>query len=95
MLNSFVLLKYFWPKVVNTACYVLNCIIIRPILKKTPYELFFEKTPNIFYLKFLDVSVLFLILKIIWVNLIPSRMKVYFMAISLQAKLIECLINAH
>ena len=47
MLNAFVLPKYFWMKAVNTACYVLNRIIIRPILKKTPYELFFGKIPNI------------------------------------------------
>jgi len=51
MLNSFILLKYFWAEAVNTACYVLNHIIIRPILKKTPYELFFGKIPNISYFK--------------------------------------------
>jgi len=31
--------KYFWTDVVNTACYVLKRAFIRPILKKTSYEL--------------------------------------------------------
>jgi len=40
MLNENSLPKYFWADVVNTACYVLNRRLIRPILKKTPYDLF-------------------------------------------------------
>jgi len=32
---------------VNTTCYVLNRVLIRPILKKTPYELFKGRKPNI------------------------------------------------
>jgi len=44
--------------------------------------------------KFLDVSALSLIPKIIWVNLIQNRMKAYFLAIPLLVKPIECLINA-
>ena len=39
MLNENSLPKYFWADVVNTTCYVLNEVLIRPILKKTPYEL--------------------------------------------------------
>src|ERR1044072_680874 len=31
--------KYFWAEAVNTACYIQNRISIRPILNKTPYEL--------------------------------------------------------
>ena len=31
--------KYFWTEAVNTACYILNRILIRPILKKTSYKL--------------------------------------------------------
>lgn len=41
--------KYFWAEVVNTSCYILNRILIRPILKKTPYELWNDKKPNISY----------------------------------------------
>ena len=35
----------------NTSCYVLNRILLRPILKKTPYELWKNKKLNISYLK--------------------------------------------
>jgi len=37
LLNETNLPKYFWADAVNTACYVLNRVLIRPILKKTPY----------------------------------------------------------
>ena len=37
---------------VNTSCYVLNRVLLRPILKKTPYELWKNKKPNISYFKF-------------------------------------------
>ena len=30
MLNENALPKYFWAKAVNTACYILNCVLIRP-----------------------------------------------------------------
>ena len=43
--------KYFWGEVVHTSCYVLNRVSIRPILKKTPYELWKGKKPNISYFK--------------------------------------------
>ncbi|GAV87108.1 hypothetical protein CFOL_v3_30534 [Cephalotus follicularis] len=43
--------KYFWAEVINTACYVLNRITIRPILKKTPYELWRQQKPNISYFR--------------------------------------------
>ena len=51
MLNENNLPKYFWAEVVNTSCYVLNRILLRPILKKTPYELWKNKKPNISYFK--------------------------------------------
>ena len=35
----------------STTCYVLNWVLIRPILKKTPYELFKGRKPNISHLK--------------------------------------------
>ena len=43
--------KYFWAEAINTACYVVNRIYIRPILKKTPYELFKGRKPNIAYFR--------------------------------------------
>ena len=40
---------YFWAESVNTAYYVLNCVLIRLHLNKTPYELWKDKKPNIGY----------------------------------------------
>jgi len=51
MLNENGLPKYLWADVVSTACYVLNRVLIRPILKKTPYELFRGRKPNLSLLK--------------------------------------------
>ena len=51
MLNENNLPKYFWAEMVNTSCYVLNRVLLRPILKKTPYELCKNKKPNISYFK--------------------------------------------
>lgn len=39
--------KYFWADAVSTTCFVSNRVNIRPILKKTPYELFKGRKPNI------------------------------------------------
>nr|KYP33754.1 Retrovirus-related Pol polyprotein from transposon TNT 1-94 [Cajanus cajan] len=50
MLNDSKLPKYFWAEAVNTACYTMNRALIRPILKKTPYELFNGRKPNISHL---------------------------------------------
>ena len=41
--------KYFWAKAVNIACYISNRVFIGLILKKTPYELWKGKRPNISY----------------------------------------------
>ena len=43
--------KYFWVDVVSTTSYVLNRMLIRPILKITPYELLKGKKPNVAHLK--------------------------------------------
>jgi len=51
LLNETNLPKYFWADAVNTACYVLNRVLIRPILKKTPYELFKGRKPNIYHFR--------------------------------------------
>ena len=51
MLNENKLLKYFWFEAVNTSCYVSNRILLRPILKKTPYKLRKNKKANISYFK--------------------------------------------
>ena len=47
MLSDSNLPKYFWADAVSTTCFVSNRVNIRPILKKTPYELFKGRKPNI------------------------------------------------
>ena len=47
LLNETKLPKYFWADVVHTICYTLNRVLIRPILKKTLYELYKGRKPNI------------------------------------------------
>ena len=51
MLNEHSLPKYFWAEAVNTACYVLNRVSSRPILKKTPYKLWKDRKLSILYFK--------------------------------------------
>jgi len=51
ILNISSLPKCFWADVVSTACYVMNRVLIRIILKKTPYELLNRRNPNIRHLK--------------------------------------------
>jgi len=58
LLNSCDLPKYFLSEAINTACHVLNRVLIQSILKKTPYELYYQKIPNILYFRILDVNVL-------------------------------------
>ena len=50
-LNENGLPKYFWAEAVSTACYIVNRVMIRSILNKTPYELWKGRKPNIGYLK--------------------------------------------
>jgi len=51
LLNATDLPKYLWADAVSTTCYVLNRLVIRPILKKTLYKLLKGRKPNIFHLK--------------------------------------------
>ena len=46
--------KYFWAEAVNTACYITNRALIRPLLKKTPYKLYRGKKPNVEYFRAFD-----------------------------------------
>ena len=43
--------RKFWAEVLNTSCYIINRCMIRPILNKTPYELFKGRKPNIMHLR--------------------------------------------
>ena len=63
MLNENNLPKYFWVEAINTSCYVLNRVLLRPILKKTPYELWKNKKPNISYFKVFECKCFILNIK--------------------------------
>ena len=56
MLSESSLPKYFWVDAISTSCYVKNKVLIRPILKKTPYELFNGRKPNINHLRVFDCN---------------------------------------
>ncbi|PKA66252.1 Retrovirus-related Pol polyprotein from transposon TNT 1-94 [Apostasia shenzhenica] len=47
MLHERGLPKYFWAEAVNTACHVVNRVTVRSVLRKTPYELWKGRKPNI------------------------------------------------
>ncbi|KAJ1700212.1 hypothetical protein LUZ63_008724 [Rhynchospora breviuscula] len=51
MLHEFVVPKFLWAEAVNTACHVINRVCIRSKLKKTPFELWVGRTPNISYFR--------------------------------------------
>ena len=51
MLNENDLPKYFWTNAVDTTLYVLNRVLIRPLLKLTPYEIYKGRKPNISHIK--------------------------------------------
>ena len=57
MLND--LPKYLQPEAVNTPYHVLNKVLIRPTLNKTPYEIWKGTNPTLVTLRFLDASALF------------------------------------
>ena len=43
--------RYFWAEAVSTACYITNRVMVRSILKKTPYELYKGKKSILSYFK--------------------------------------------
>ncbi|GJU70119.1 retrovirus-related pol polyprotein from transposon TNT 1-94, partial [Tanacetum coccineum] len=51
MLNEQSIPQKIWCNAVDTSTYILNRILIRPFLGKTPYELFKGKNPSLEYFK--------------------------------------------
>ncbi|GKB40935.1 retrovirus-related pol polyprotein from transposon TNT 1-94 [Tanacetum coccineum] len=51
MLNEQSIPQKFWCNAVDTSTYILNRILIRPFLGKTPYELFKGKKPSLEHFK--------------------------------------------
>ncbi|GJY53859.1 putative RNA-directed DNA polymerase [Tanacetum coccineum] len=62
MLADSLLPTVFWAKAVNTACYVLNRVLVTKPHNKTPYELIIGRPPSISFMRNL-LDVLFNILK--------------------------------
>lgn len=50
MISELWLPKYFWPYTIDNACHILNMIVSRPTLEKTPYELLKGPKSNISYI---------------------------------------------
>ena len=51
MLIASGLARNFCAEALNTSRYIINRCVIRPILNKTPYELFKGRKPNIMHLR--------------------------------------------
>ncbi|GKE45512.1 retrovirus-related pol polyprotein from transposon TNT 1-94 [Tanacetum coccineum] len=51
LLNEQLIPQKFWCNAVDTSTYILNRILIRPFLRKTHYELFKGRKPNLEYFK--------------------------------------------
>jgi hypothetical protein len=51
MLHEYTIPKFLWAEAVNTACHVVNRVSLPPIIKKTPYELWIGRKPNLSYFK--------------------------------------------
>ncbi|GJR46425.1 retrovirus-related pol polyprotein from transposon TNT 1-94 [Tanacetum coccineum] len=51
LLNEQSIPQKFWCNAIDTSTYILNRILIRPFLGKTPYELFKGRKPNLEYFK--------------------------------------------
>jgi hypothetical protein len=51
MLDKYKTPDRFWAKAINTACYSINRLYLHRILKKTLYELFTGKKPNVSYFR--------------------------------------------
>lgn len=49
MLNAKKLPTNFWAEIINTACYILNRVYLRPGSEKTQYEIWKGKKPNLSY----------------------------------------------
>jgi len=58
LLNDTPLPKYFWAETVNTACYIMNRALIKPILKKPHMNYLIIENQTFLIYMFLDVNVL-------------------------------------
>jgi hypothetical protein len=52
MLDEYKTPDRFWAEAINTACYSINQLYLHRFLKKTSFELFTGKNPNVSYFRF-------------------------------------------
>ena len=43
--------KFYWPEIICAATYLKNCTLANTIERKTPYEIFFKRKPNVEHLR--------------------------------------------
>ncbi|GJW52893.1 retrovirus-related pol polyprotein from transposon TNT 1-94 [Tanacetum coccineum] len=92
MINEQSIPQNFWCNAVDTSTYILNRILIRPFLGKTPYELFKGKKPSLEYFKVFGSKCFILNTKDCLTKFDPKSTEVimeYMVKISKKARILE------
>ena len=90
MLHNKDVVRNLWGEAVNTACHTVNKVYFKPGTKKTPYELWKGRKPNIKYFRIFGSTCFILKDRENVKSLTPKAMKEYFWDTPPQAKLIGC-----
>ncbi|GJW30912.1 retrovirus-related pol polyprotein from transposon TNT 1-94 [Tanacetum coccineum] len=86
MLNEKSIPQKFWCNIVDTSTYILNRILIRPILGKTPYEIFRGRKPSFKYFKVFGSKCLILNTKDYLTKFDPKSYECAFLGYSQNSK---------
>ncbi|GJU33214.1 retrovirus-related pol polyprotein from transposon TNT 1-94 [Tanacetum coccineum] len=86
MLNEQSIPQKFWCNAVDTSTYILNRILIRPFLEKSPYELFKGKKPSLEYFKVFGSNRFILITKDYLTKFDPKSTEGVFLGYSPNSK---------
>ncbi|GJR00998.1 retrovirus-related pol polyprotein from transposon TNT 1-94 [Tanacetum coccineum] len=86
MLNEQSLPQKFWCNAVDTSAYILNRILIRSILGKTPYELLRGRKPTLDYFRLFGSKCLILNTKDYLTNFYPKSYEGVFLGYSQNSK---------
>ena len=89
MLHNKDVARNLWGKAINTACHTVNRVYFRLGTKKTPYELWKGRKPNVKYFRIFGSTCFILKDREKWENLTLEVMKEYFWDTPLQARLIR------
>ena len=81
MLHNKDVARNLWGEAINSACHTVNRVYFRPGTKKTSYELWKGRKPNVKYFKIFGSTCFILKIGRMWESLIPEMMKEYFWAI--------------